>query len=245
MCSTPPGHFFVISIMSDCSSIEARRVAIFGNFTDFPFIELISTLGRRCGKLEVWDLPSKLRLELHLNGAVLQGLIVNGQQITNVLRVRDHMVELMGAQTGSFEFSKLPLEELQGRLYLPMSALMLRATSAVNEMNVYRDRFPAPQTRFKLVNAQGAWDDAELYEFVKRARPALERGVSPLELSERLGLQLEQVQLYLYKLRSLSRIVPARMREIPASAEPQLAGQPGMPPRSGLISRLLGALRIR
>lgn len=220
-------------------------MAIFGNFTDFPFIELISTLGRRCGKLSVWDLPSALRLELHLNGAVLHGLIVNGQQVTNVLKVRDHMVELMGAHTGTFEFSKLAPEALQGRLYLPMSALMLRATSAVNELSVYRDRFPSPQTRFKLVNAQGAWHDAELYEFVKRARPALERGVSPLELSERLSVQLEQVQLYLYKLRSLGRIVPARMREVPTAPPPTFADQPGMTqPRGGLISRLLGALRI-
>ncbi len=219
-------------------------MAIFGNFTDFPFIELISTLGRRSGKLNVWDLPGQQRLELHLNGAVLQGLIVNGQQVTNVLKVRDQMVELMGAQSGSFEFVKLAPEALEGRLYLPMSALMLRATSAVNELSVYRDRFPSPQTRFKLVNTEGAWDDAELYEFVKRARPALERGVSPVELSERLSLQLEQVQLYLYKLRSLGRVVPARMREV--AARTPIPDQPGMPqPREGLISRLLGALRIR
>jgi hypothetical protein len=224
-------------------------VAIFGNFTDFPFIELISTIGRRSGTLSVWDLPTQDRLELHLNGAVLQGLSVNGEQVTNVLKVRDQMVELMGAERGNFEFSKLSPEVLQGRLCLPMSALMLRATSAVNEMSIYHDRFPSPQTRFKLLNAQGAWDDAELYEFVKRARPALERGVSPLELSERLGLQLEQVQLYLYKLRSMGRIGPARARGTPMEAQAQLAqlgGQSDMPqPRPGLISRLLGALRFR
>ncbi len=217
----------------------AITVAIFGNLTDFPFIELISTLGRRCGQLEVWDLPSRDRLQLYLNGAVLHGLVVNGQQVTNVLKVRDHMVELMSAQTGNFEFSKLPAESLQGRLNLPMSALMLRATSAANEMNVYRDRFPAPQTRFKLINAAGTWDDAELYEFVKRARPALERGVSPLELSERLGLQLEQVQLYFYKLRTLGRIGSARIRD---TSTPPVQNQ-GIP-RPNLISRLLEALRL-
>jgi hypothetical protein len=225
-------------------------VAIFGNFKDFPFIELISTLGRRAGKLSVWDLPSQARLELHLNGAVLQGLIVNGQPVTNVLKVRDHMVELMGAPAGTFEFSKLAPEQLQGRLSLPMSALMLRASSAVNEANVYRDRFPAPQTRFKLINLMGAWDDAELFEFVKRAQPALERGVSPLELSERLGLQLEQVQLYLYKLRTTGRIAPARVGGIKLE-QPQLAGQSGVfqervpQERPGLLSRLINALRFR
>ena len=219
-------------------------MAIFGNLADFPFIELISTLGRRTGRLEIWDLPSQSRLELHLNGAILQGLVVNDQLVTNVLRVRDHLIELSIATSGNFEFSKLPPESLQGRLNLPVNALLLKVTSTVNELAVYKDRFPAPQTRFKLSNTgEVPAGDPELIEFVKRAKPSLERGASSLELAERLGLKLEQVQLYLYKLRSAGHVAPARAREL---ARPM----PGLPPqevtnaRPGLLSRLLGALRL-
>jgi hypothetical protein len=170
-------------------------VAIFGNLADFPFVELVGTLGRRTGKLEVWDLPSNNRLELHLKEAVLQGLIVNDQLVTNVLRVRDHLIELSLASNGNFEFSKLPGEGLQGKLNLPIQALLLKVTSTVNELSVYKDKFPAPQTRFKLAGSQElSANDAELSEFVRRARPSLERGVSALEIAERLGLKLEATQ---------------------------------------------------
>jgi hypothetical protein len=230
------------------SAQKVGHVAIFGNLADFPFVELVGTLGRRTGKLEVWDLPSNNRLELHLKEAVLQGLIVNDQLVTNVLRVRDHLIELSLASNGNFEFSKLPGEGLQGKLNLPIQALLLKVTSTVNELSVYKDKFPAPQTRFKLAGSQElSANDAELSEFVRRARPSLERGVSALEIAERLGLKLEQVQLFLYKLRSAGYVAPARQREPARPPMPFSSMQPHEVggARKSLLSRLLGALRLR
>jgi hypothetical protein len=203
------------------SAQKVGHVAIFGNLADFPFVELVGTLGRRTGKLEVWDLPSNNRLELHLKEAVLQGLIVNDQLVTNVLRVRDHLIELSLASNGNFEFSKLPGEGLQGKLNLPIQALLLKVTSTVNELSVYKDKFPAPQTRFKLAGSQElSANDAELSEFVRRARPSLERGVSALEIAQR---------------ESTRPPMPF------SSMQPHEVGGA----RKSLLSRLLGALRLR
>ncbi|MBB6098482.1 hypothetical protein HNR42_001916 [Deinobacterium chartae] len=210
-------------------------MAIFGNFNEIPFSEVITLLGQRSGRLEVWKIRGRHSYELHVHAAVLTGMLQDGRPLTHPLQVRHHFLDLATAQNGAFEFNRSEPERLRQDLNLQLSGLLLSATTVMDEIDHYRAHLDSPDTRYRLLHPHEGVGVAALDDFVRHAAPLLGRGASAREIAQTLQLSLEQVQLNLYKLRTLGRAVPLRAHTSVSADELRTGG-------AGLIRRLLKAL---
>lgn len=193
-------------------------MAIFGSLEELPVPEILSMLGQRSGHLKVWDLPDDKRCDLYIDKGKLKALRVNGRRIQEVFEVREEMVSLLSTKRGSFEFDRCAPEALQQGLDASIQKLLLSAATAIDEIAAYRNNFADPRTRFQMLTTFDTWTDQELAHFWERAEPALKQGASADELADTLAMNLEQVQLILYKLRSLGVIEPVRQFQKQARA---------------------------
>lgn len=185
-------------------------MAIFGALNELPIPEILTMLGRRSGKLKLWNLENKHRYELHMHEAKLKALYIDQQAVNDIMFVRESMIELIDAEQGSFEFERHPPDALTQHLDIPVEQLLLSTATAIDEMKAYRQRFADQRTRFRSVGPVDVWLDDNLYMFWQYSSHLLENGCSAEEVAEHLNMQLEQVQLNLYKLRSLGKIAPVR-----------------------------------
>lgn len=185
-------------------------MAIFGDLSDLPFPEVLSMLGRRTGRLEIVLPDLSEKIEVHLEQGVLRGVRANGRWLDDPLWVRDRLTALMDAECGCFDFHREEAESLHRSVELSIPQLLLSIAAAVDEISHYRRRFAHPETRFVVLGREEVWLDQDLYDFLTRAEPRLLAGVNASELAGELGLSIEQVQLNLYKLRSVGRVAPLR-----------------------------------
>ncbi|MBB6099168.1 hypothetical protein HNR42_002604 [Deinobacterium chartae] len=207
-------------------------MAIFGNLNDLPLPEVLAMLGRRSGRLEVWQVAGRHRFELHLEQDTLTALVLDGQPLTDTLHVRHHFLDLAAAEIGVFEFNRS--EALRRDVCLPVQNLLLSTTAVIDELDHYRAQLGSPDTRYALRGTLLPLGDPLLDDFARASAPLLERGASAREVAGQLLLSVDQVQLDLYKLRTLGRVIPLR------STQPS----PGREHSPGLIARLLGALGL-
>jgi hypothetical protein len=127
------------------------------------------------------------------------------------------MLELINCNIGDFEFQKRSPYDLKDNFHISIEHILLNTATAVDEINAYKEYFPHEKTRFKLAGPLDVWLDGELYSFWERSANLLAEGCSADEISKNLGLNLEKVQLHLYKLRSVGKIEPMRAMEKRAS----------------------------
>lgn len=205
-------------------------MAIFGALAELPLPEVLTMLGRRTGKLKMWGL-AKGRLEMHLSEAHLKAMVLNGQPLVEIFDVRETITELMNNEEGEFEFERLAPEQLMRLLDIPLERLLITTMGEADEVETYRSRFAHPNTRFRSVNAIDIWIYDDLYEFWQHSADLLSAGASAEDLAATLGMPLEQVQLKLYKLRSLGKVSPVRAfysrraRQQPVAPSSQVFGK--------------------
>jgi hypothetical protein len=229
-------------------------VAIFGELSDLPFPEIFNMVGRRTGALLISGVSGLPPFQLLLADGALCALRFGAEAVNDPLQVRDKLAALMEAQSGTFEFQRRPAGSVTGRFRLPATSLLMAIASAVDEIGAYRDRFAHPRTRFKLLGGEEVWLDEDLRLFLERATPSLLEGADAEELARELDLSLSQIQLHLYKLRSVGKVAPVRAFEEearPAAPVPAPRASPSVlqsPPDGrlpGTLARLLGSLRDR
>jgi hypothetical protein len=236
-------------------------VAIFGNLTEFPLLEVMGMLEHRCGVLRFGEVGRFETLELHVNMGVLQGLVVNGKIWRDGFDAKTLLLEISGVRHGSFEFQRLPVSspELHNDLAININEVLLRSATFDDEWNNYKDQMPDPKTRFTLAGEELVWLEGNLQSFWQKIEPLLEYGISLEDLANRLQMDVRVVQLNFYKLRAVGVVRPARrMQEVSDIRAGQFPGSqakvapitsrpaPAPPPsaKPSLVSRLLGALRL-
>ncbi len=230
-------------------------MAVFGNLTEFPLLEVFGMLEQRTGVLRFARAGRYQALELHLNKGSLQGLLVNGLVMRDGETAKNILIELSGLRDGQFEFQRIPetSSELLNDLAIHVNGVMLRRATLDDEWNQYKHSLPDVETRFTLASEELIWLDGDLQAFWSRAEPLLEYGINAQVLSERLSLDLRLVQIYLFKLRSIGVVRPARrIQEVadirsgqfPARGRASVLVPPPAPSKPTLVSRLLGALRL-
>ncbi len=233
-------------------------MAVFGNLTEFPLLEVFGMLERRCGVLRFTRVGRFANLEFHLNNAQLQGLVVDGKVMRDGLMAKNLLVEIANIRDGKFEFQRVPVgsDVLLNDLAISINEVLLRRATLDDEWNNYRENLPDGETRFMLSSQELVWLDGDLQFFWNQAEPLLEYGISAKDLAVRLSLEVKMVQVNLYKLRVLGVIRPARrmqeVSDIRAGNFPGRESRPApvyIPPvapqaKPTLVSRLLGALRF-
>lgn len=208
-------------------------MAIFGTLRDMPFPDLVAMLGRRSGVLEVFHLPGRRNgYSIALEGGKV-AWVREGARFLDPLQARSALQELCRQEEGAFEFTAGTPPPPPGGTPLgwPLERILLTMTTVEDELSAQRALLPDPKTRFQAA-ALEVWLEEPLWSFWERARPLLAQGASAEELSERLGLPLEEVRFYLHKLRLVGKVAPVRAYE-----EVRRDGE-----KQGLFRRLLGAL---
>lgn len=189
-------------------------MAIFGDLLELQLPELLNLVGRRTGKLELLEVGKFKRVELHISSQYLKGIVISDELLDDALLVRDKLASVMNETSGTFEFHKVPEIALRGSLSISIPQLLLSIASTSDEIDAYRKSFSHPNTIYKCLTPCDVWLDEDLYLFFEKAQPFLNSGVDAQVLVDKLGLSLDQVQLYLYKLRSVGKVSPIRAFEV-------------------------------
>jgi hypothetical protein len=237
-------------------------MAVFGNLTEFPMLEIAGMLEQRCGVLRFENVGQYQNLELHLRFGQLQGLVVNGKVLRDGSAAKNLLIEIANMRQGQFEFQRLPENSaiLLNDLSINLNEVMLRRATLDDEWHSYKDNLPDPETRFVLASEELVWLDDDLQTFWRQVESFLEYGISTKELASRLNTEVRLVQVYLYKFRVIGLIRPARrvqeIADIRAGHFPSPKSQSVLIPavqepipvkaisKPTLVSRLLGALRL-
>lgn len=228
-------------------------MAIFGNLTEFPFLEVISMLQTRTGVLHFRNLRPYESVELQLQTGQLQSLTVDGVPIFDAGMARSYLMEINDKRVGDFEFKKArDLTTRQPPLSIVVTDALLATGSpliigASSDLQIPDAHLPDPQTRFAPA-AEIAHLDADLKSFWVKAQPLLLRGSSAEQVASELRLELRVVQVTFYQLRTIGAIRPARRIEETMPIKPPVVTAPSqsmsvsIQPKPSLVSRLLGAL---
>ncbi|MFC4454824.1 DUF4388 domain-containing protein [Deinococcus sonorensis] len=212
-------------------------MAIFGEFSELPFPEVLNMMGRRCGQLHIQQHGRQYRL--HIDNDQLLAIFCDHQLIKEPQQVRDTILHLSRSQDGRFEFHKDSPNTLRHHYEFSITRLLLGASTVIDEISHYRDRLPSPDTRFVLLDAAHQTLEPELQRFIARTEVQLLLGASANDLARSLGCNPGQVQLMLYKLRTSGLIAPLRAQPTTAAPAPAV---PAARTAGGLVARLLGAL---
>lgn len=189
-------------------------MAIFGDLLELQLPELLNLVGRRTGKLELLEVGKFKRVELHISTQCLKGIVIGDELLDDALLVRDKLASVMNETSGTFEFHKVPEIALRGSLSISIPQLLLSIASTIDEIDAYRKSFSHPNTIYKCLTPCEVWLDEDLYLFFEKAQPYLNSGVDAQVLANKLDLSLDQIQLYLYKLRSVGKVSPIRAFEV-------------------------------
>ena len=188
-------------------------MAIFGNLTEIPLLELLRTLGKRTGKLSIALLPQEQGYHLYIDKARLRAVHVDGQVLRGGQLIRQAFIELSKAKDGHYTFKSIPIEVLPKSFDVPLKPL-LETTST---QKIYKNRLPAPQTRFVLSKSKQqeleSWQSNSLKAFWKNTALLFDIGSSAEEISQTLNIDVKTAQLNIYKLRVLGQISPIRSFE--------------------------------
>jgi hypothetical protein len=208
-------------------------MAIFGNLAQWSFVDVMNTVSKRSGKLELWNLPSGWYLELYLSDGSIQALFANAQA-TDLFSARQHLASLLENRQGEFELHNISSEALAQRqhFHLPIVQVLHMPCHDISKV---ADVLPEPSTRFVYSKKQQGHLDQELQDFDAHIAHLLRYGTDAHEVAKLLRLPLDVVCYHLYRLRLVGRIEPARAFE-QANANKR-------PP--GLINRLLSALHLQ
>jgi hypothetical protein len=233
---------------------EAGTVAIFGNLTEFPLVEVLAMLEGRTGMLRFTQIGMHTTLDLHLENGQLRGLTVDARRVSQSFEARSYLMELVGQRQGEFAFERKRLEELHCDFSLSARGVVMQGAVYSDEIEQYRSYLPEPATVFTVAADTTGWLEDELKVFWERAGFLLSRHASAQDIALELRLDLPWVQLALYKLRVAGVIRPARRisdepTPRPAARQPVVAtttstSASSSAARPTLVSRLLGALGL-
>ena len=203
-------------------------MAIYGDFEYHAFNDIMKVLQRHTGVLFMRTALAGRSVELHLQQGTLQAIFIDGFPVSEPLRVRDTVAQLVNGARGEYSFEAGPTEY---HFALPMNELIREALSG---SAIPEQQLPHPDTRFEIVPAARS---VALPEALRASwaslSPLLQHGASATDLSGQLRVGLPEARAELYRLRAAGLIAPQR-----AAAQAQVSAQP-----AGPVRRLLSALR--
>jgi hypothetical protein len=217
-------------------------MAMFGRFTEWSFAEVLTTVAKRSGKLELWGLPRGHYLEIHVAEQVVRAVVVNSQPLA-VFEASHLLADLLQLRQGEFEMHPRPPEQLRHDFDLTISAVMQFHKSDLQHLS---EHLPDPKTRFVFAKAQFHLTNEHLEDVLDQiAHLLFEPGCDAASLAQQQVMPLEQARQRLYQLRMAGVIVPVRAgatRQPSPAAGPVVPAASHHPQPNGLIARLLGAL---
>ncbi len=238
-------------------------MAIFGDFSDLPFLEVMRVLRERQGRLVVYSETGKV-CGIFIHHRALIDLWFGETQVQSKIEVQRFLQQLNCLNEGSFEFFKLASPPQSVILDIPLEGLevWLAADSKVEnpqerdaqEIQRLQDAFPHPETRLILTNPISANLSQVSYEALEvfyqklgseknQVGQALKRGISAEMLAQWLEWPIKRCQLELYRLQEVAVLETLRVFSQPtAQSQIQTKTAERSQRKTGLLARLLGVL---
>jgi len=195
--------------------------------------EILSVAGRQTGRFIIQNHPAGGPVELHLHDNHLLSMWVQEVLLTDVLAVQGWMIALLKKTAGDFEFTKTGHSDLVENYQIPLDQLFLSSLSAIDEITAFQDHLPNRFTYFKLARDPNEVAlDMEESAFIQGNQVDLTRGTNADTIRLNSGMDLEQVLLMLFKLRSAGLLrpmravkdtLPAQRQVTPSQSEPHTA----------------------
>lgn len=149
------------------------------------------------------------------------------------LAARSVFRDILCVCEGEFEFVPTPQRLTTSSLRWPIQQALLNSAALTDEITAHQKRFADPRTLFTATKVD-IWLDDMTFDFWQRARQHLNgNAASAHDLAQALGLPLEEVQLYLYKLCLAGKLEPVRGYKVQ------------QPAQRGIWQSVLDALRKR
>ncbi|WP_040683587.1 DUF4388 domain-containing protein [Thermus igniterrae] len=176
-------------------------MALLGNLNSIRLEEILQILAQREGALELWNLKDIPPTTLYLKPGRIRSVDQKGKPL-DPLAAKAVLQALLQAREGSFEFIPGAKPPHGVRLGWPVERVLLGLITLQDEMAQYQAQLPHPQMVFlyRPPACPGEALEAPGRDFLERARPHLERGASAEELAQALGLPLDTVRFYLFRL---------------------------------------------
>lgn len=186
-------------------------MAISGSLKDVKFIEILKIVGKRTGRLWIYNFDTNVYQEWFVHEHNIRAVRLNrvGQQQPD--EIYRAAAALNRDTTSQYIFyaqeeSRLPVETS-----LSIETVAVRLLTENLNFEDYRDLLPNPDTRFTAVPDKQAQLAGDLAKFWDNCRIELAPEFSAAEAAARFNLNLEQTQFNLYKLRAAGIIKPVRV----------------------------------
>lgn len=177
-------------------------MALLGNLKDLPLEEILQLLASKEGALEIWNVKGVPATTLYLKPRYIRSLDQKGKPLSP-LAAKATLVALLQAREGAFEFIPGARPPHPYRLNWPLERALLSLVTLTDEMA--RGDLPSPETRFRLVHAQGHLPCQDL---LRQAGDLLVRGASVEEIARHLQVPWTYVAFCLRRLQALGAVRP-------------------------------------
>lgn len=235
-------------------------MAISGSLLDVKFIEILKIVGKRTGRLWIYNFDTNVFQEWFVHEQHIRALRVNRVSQTTPDDIHRAAVTLNGDSTSQYIFYALELERLPLEISLPIAGVAVRLLTENLDFEHYRDQLPNPDTRFETAHENSFLLNGELHEFWERCRSELPQQFSAGDAAAHFGIPVDEAQFNFYKLRASGVLKPARimtanrplkLRDLSKSAPPVAAPPaetqlpaPAASERRTLVQRMLNALNF-
>ncbi|WP_298629358.1 DUF4388 domain-containing protein [uncultured Thermus sp.] len=172
-------------------------MALFGSLDSLPLEELLQLLAQKEGTLEIWNLKDMPPTTIYLKPGRIRSVDQNGKPL-DPLMAKAVLQALIQARQGSFEFIPGAKPKHRHRLNWSIEKVLLSILTLQDELVRYRPHLPHPRAVFKTTPFAKKHLSEE--NFLKKAYPYLQKGSSSKALATALGMPLDLVRFYLYRL---------------------------------------------
>lgn len=194
--------------------IKVKDMAISGNLKDISFVELLRLIGKRTGRLCVFDFNNKRQHEWYLHQNQVRAVRVSHIALFDEADVYQTALDLALDNTSSYIFYKQETisEKFPFEIEIAIDKLMTTALSIVSAStsDSSAQHFPHQETKFEAISNQsvGLFDDS--LKFWQQNAELLRLGASASEIAHQTLTDVNFVRVELYKLKLLGVIRPIR-----------------------------------
>jgi hypothetical protein len=189
-------------------------MALFGDFKDFLFEDIVTMAAEKSGRLRITSVPGFDALELDLSDGQIRDFTLNDTEHLDVSYLQTAFKNSISSREGSFEFFNLDPSIFHNRLNVSVIGFMLSSARALDEIEESYEMLPSPETRFIMnepaLQGISIADDDTAY--IELTHEDLRSGASAEYLNTKHGIPTIYFRYYLHRWSLLDLIRPLRLQ---------------------------------
>jgi len=179
-------------------------VILNGNLKDFPIPEVMLFIGKRIGRLRLYDLSNSADVEFDLADGRAHALHIAGSTLFDPSEMVTLLSVIVESGEGKFEFNDRPIKKRQQEQSIELNHLVMSLVVHLDVRLAAKRAEFSPDDFYILVDpAPEITIDRSLQFFYDQTQELLKEGAQASRLAEDLALDPDLVVLHLIYLRQL------------------------------------------